>query len=359
MVLLAGPRQSGKTTLAKSLLGVDGYYLNWDITKDRKVIRDTSWPRSASLVVLDELHKAPKWKNFLKGLADEFQNKPPLLVTESAKLDAFRKSGDALTGRQYLYRLHPIDLAEAALIDSKRTESQRIKELLTSGGFPEAYFNPADALRLRKDRFDLVLREDLSDLSQVNSWRGPSDLLEILRSQVSQPIKYDGFASDLSVSAPTVKRWIELLEKLYLIFTVPPFFKNISSSIRKERKLYLYDSGAAYDDSLGAQTENVVACSLLKFCHFKQDSLGENWELFYVRDKQQHDVDFVVTKNKKVEWLIEVKKSEDRPTKGLKYFNEKLKPRMAIQLVLELDRKQERDGIHILPLAKWVQGLMT
>ena len=81
MVVLAGPRQCGKTTFAKSLLDARGQYLNWDITKDRAIIRDVAWPKDASLIVLDELHKAPKWKNLLKGVADEFGNTPPMLIT--------------------------------------------------------------------------------------------------------------------------------------------------------------------------------------------------------------------------------------------------------------------------------------
>src|SRR6266853_662726 len=104
MVLLAGPRQCGKTTLAKSFLDDRGEYLNWDITRDRKIIRELAWPKDASLLVLGELHKAPKWKNLLKGVADEFGNRPPVLVTGSARLDAFRRTGDPLTGRQYFYR---------------------------------------------------------------------------------------------------------------------------------------------------------------------------------------------------------------------------------------------------------------
>ena len=93
MILLAGPRQCGKTTLAKSLLDRHGEYLNWDITKDRRVIRELAWPKGASLIVLDELHKAPKWKNLLKGVVDEFGNKPPLLVTGSARRANWRAVG--------------------------------------------------------------------------------------------------------------------------------------------------------------------------------------------------------------------------------------------------------------------------
>src|SRR5258707_2399505 len=169
MVLQSGARQCGKTTLAKTLLDVGGEYLNWDITKDRKVIREIAWPKDASLVVLDELHKAPKWKNLLKGVVDEFGNKPPLLVTGSARLDAFRRTGDALTGRHYFYRLHPIDPAESNLFLPDLTLVTRIKRLLSAGGFPEAYLNPKEAARLPKDRIVLVQSEEFRDFSMVRS----------------------------------------------------------------------------------------------------------------------------------------------------------------------------------------------
>lgn len=269
MILLAGPRQCGKTTFAKALLDSNGYNLNWDILPDRKIIREQARPKSSSLIVLDEFHKAPRWKNYLKGLIDEFKNKPPILVTGSARLDAFRRSGDALTGRHYLYRMHPIDFAESSLLDKNTKTQDRFKKLIEHGGFPEAYFNPIESGRLRQDRMDLVIKEDLTELSKITNWRGASDLLEILRDHVGQFFRYDSYSADLGVSSPTIKNWIELLEKLYLIFMIPPYFKNVGSSIRKERKVYFYDSGSAYDDTMGAQIENTVACSLLNFCHFK------------------------------------------------------------------------------------------
>lgn len=357
MVLLAGPRQCGKTTLAKSLLDERGQYLNWDIVKDRKIIRQIAWPKDASLVVLDELHKAPQWKNLLKGVADEFGNKPPVLVTGSARLDAFRKTGDALTGRHYFYRLHPIDVAESRRFLPKLALEERTRRLLQTGGFPEAFLNPEEAARLRNDRMELVTREDLRDLSRISSWRGPADLVELLRERVGKPTNYDSLAQSLGVSPPTAKSWVELLEKLYIVFLLPPYSSRLSRSIRKDRRVYFFDCAAAYDDSGGAQLENLVASSLLKFTQFRRDAAGESWDLFYLRDKEGREVDFVVSLNRRVHWLIEVKTSDGEIGTSLKYYTAKLQPRESCQLVLNLDRPQERSGIKILPLPKWLEAL--
>ena len=357
MVILAGPRQCGKTTLARSLLDKDGEYLNWDIVKDRRIIRDIAWPKDASLVVLDELHKAPKWKNLLKGVADEFGNKPPVLVTGSARLDAFRKTGDALTGRHYFYRLHPIDVAESKRFLPEVDLAARVQRLLLTGGFPEAFLNPDEAQRLLNDRLDLVVREDSRDLTRISSWRGVADLVELLRDRVGKPVKYDSLARDLRISPPTVRSWIELLEKLYIVFLLPPYSSRLSRSIRKEKRVFFFDCAAAYDETRGAQLENLVACCLLKHIQFRKDTTGENRELFYLRDKEKRKVDFVVTLNRRIHWLIEVKKSDDAISNSLRYYTDRLKPKEAIQLVLQLDRALEKYGIKTLPLGTWLEGL--
>lgn len=357
MVILAGPRQCGKTTLAKSLLDDHGAYLNWDVTKHRRIIRDLAWPKDASLLVLDELHKMPKWKNLLKGVADEFHNRPPVLVTGSAKLDAFRRTGDALTGRYYFYRLHPIDVAESKAFLPQLDLRSRLTRLLQAGGFPEAFLEPSEADRLRNDRMELVTREDLRDLSRVGSWRGPADLLELLRERVGGPANYDSLAQALGVSPPTAKSWIELLEKLYLILLLPPYSRSLARSIRKDRKVYFLDCAAAYDQTGGARLENLVACCLLKFTQFRRDAKGENWELFYLRDREGREVDFVVTQNRRVHWLIEVKTSDDAVSKSLSYYTRKLKPMESLQLVLNLEHPQERSGVKIIPLAQWLEAL--
>ncbi len=356
MVFLSGPRQVGKSTLAKSLLGTKGTYLNWDIRGDRRVIRETGWEKNSSLVVLDELHKLPKWKNFLKGIIDEYGNKPPILVTGSARLEILRRGGDALTGRTYHYRLHPIDVAEAAAFLPGTSREKVVDRLLKTGGFPEAFLHPKEADRLRNDRLEVVLRDDLRDVSKTTALHSLEILVDLLRERVSGQISFSNLAEDLSVSSHTAKSWLQILEGLYVVFRLPPYSGSIARSIRKEPKVYFYDCAAAFEER-GPRLENLVACALLKHCHLKQDAKGNRMKLYYFRDREKREVDFVVTQNARVKWLIEVKEDDDHLHRPLAYLRERLKPAECIQLVKKLARPKEVAGVKILPLAGWLAEL--
>jgi predicted AAA+ superfamily ATPase len=262
-----------------------------------------------------------------------------------------------LTGRHFFYRLHPIDVAESGTFLPKLGLDERVQRLLGTGGFPEAYLNPDEAPRLRNDRMEIVTREDLRDLTRVTSWRGPADLVELLRERVGRPVNYDNLAQTLGVSPPTAKSWVELLEKLYVVFLLPPYSSRLSRSVRKERRVFFFDCAAAYDDTGGGQLENLVACSLLKYVQFRRDAFGENWDLFYLRDKEGREVDFVATFNRRVRWLIEVKRSDGEASTALRYYTQRLQPEQSFQLVLNLDRAQEKQGIKIVSLARWLEAL--
>jgi predicted AAA+ superfamily ATPase len=115
MVFISGPRQVGKTTLARDIIGQKFStitYLNWDFGEDRKKILDLRFSPDSKLIIFDEIHKYKQWKNFLKGLYDKRRDEFKILVTGSAKLNIFRKGGDSLMGRDFYYRLHPFSLSE-------------------------------------------------------------------------------------------------------------------------------------------------------------------------------------------------------------------------------------------------------
>ena len=355
MVILSGPRQSGKTPLSKDILNTQGIYLNWDISAHQKIIRERSWNKKSSLIIFDELHKNIKWKNFLKEIADEFQNKPPILVTGSSRLDIFKNEGDALTGRYYHYRLHPIDLHESKKFLPHKNATERLDHLLKTGGFPEALLNPKDADRLRIDRLNLILYEDLRDLNKMPSTRGLKTLIELLRERVGQQINESHLAQDIGVSATTIKNWIILLENLYVIFLVSPYSKGLARSIRKEKKVYFYDSANGFES--GARLENTAACSLLKYCHFLRDTQGKEIELYYFRDKDGREVDFIVTENREIKWLLEIKESDTKLSKHLEYLHLKLQNQKTFQLVKNISIKKEIRGISITSMASWLDSI--
>ena len=332
LLFLAGLRQVGKSTLAKSLVKSASNYLNWDVTSDRRAIREIAWPKRSGVVVLDELHKFIKWKSFLKGLIDEFQNNPPLLVTGSARLETFRKGGDALTGRTYMYRLHPIDPLEAVQQFGIKDALLASQQLIKSGGFPEAFLNPKEADRLREDRLQVVLREDIRDISMVSELRGMELLIELLRERVGGTINYSHLAADIGISPPTVKKWIELLERLYVIFIVYPYSRNLARSIRREPKVYFYDCSAATNGD-GFRFENLIGSCLLKWIHFLNDSAGRRLNLQYFRDKDKHEVDFVICEGLQAKMLVEAKLSETDLHPGLSYLNRVLPKAHGFQIV--------------------------
>ncbi|HDM09963.1 MAG TPA: ATP-binding protein, partial [Desulfobacteraceae bacterium] len=116
LILISGPRQAGKTTLARqiaeSISQGRHVYLNWDHPEHRKAIRSLDWPRSAPVVVLDEIHKYPGWKTLVKGFYDVEGKTQAIIISGSARLNVYRKGGDSLFGRAFHYRLHPFSTGE-------------------------------------------------------------------------------------------------------------------------------------------------------------------------------------------------------------------------------------------------------
>ncbi len=353
MVFVGGPRQVGKTTLAKAILAqhrAGGCYLNWDHDEDRQRILHKKWLRSDHLLVFDELHKYPQWKQWLKGLYDTQADHHAILVTGSARLDLYRQGGDSLMGRYHYWRLHPMTLDEAPVENREALLSQ----LLTLGGFPEPLLQNdlREAKRWRRERFDRVLFEDIRDLEPIRNLQSLRLLTDLLRQRVGSLVVMSHLASDLQVAPQTVKSWIAALEHMYLLFLVSPYTRKISRAVQKPPKIYFYDNADVVGDE-GARFENLVASHLLKWLQFREDYEGDRCQLHYLRDKEGREVDFVVEVNGEVEELIEVKWADAVPSRSLKYYQRQLQPLRTTQIVARLGYAYEQDGVRVLPVADY------
>ena len=355
MVLLVGPRQSGKTWLAKDIAKdfPESVYLNYDQLLDKKIILDQSWLPSTDILIFDELHKMAGWKNYLKGVYDTKPSSMRLLVTGSARLDLYDNLGDSLAGRYYRHRLLPFSPAELTQLDQKFT----LDELITKSGYPEPFLTD-DIIEIKRWRMQYIsslLTTDVFEIDQILNIKALQLVFNLLRRKVGSPISYSSIAEDVAVSPATVKKYIQILEALFVIFRVTPYSKNIARSLLKEPKIYFFDSGLIEGDE-GAKFENLVANSLLKSIFGRIDYLAEDLSLNYIRTKDGMEIDFAIINQNEIEQIIEVKLSNSDISKPLKYFHEKYSY-PAVQILKNIRHEYINKDIKVLDMNKYLSKL--
>jgi hypothetical protein len=276
-----------------------------------------------------------------------------MLVTGSARLDTARKVGDSLAGRFFQYRLHPLDIKEVKTVLAPEAAFDRLMQF---GGFPEPFLK-GEAIfynRWKKGHHDIILRQDLLDMESVRNISALETLIELMRRRVGSPVSHNSLAGDLQRDPKTIKRWLELLENMYVLFRVTPFHKNIARSLLKEPKYYFFDTGQVSGDE-GSKLENLVACALLKELHFLEDTLGKSCVLHYLRDKEGREIDFLVVIDGRPELMIEVKWADDSLSRNFAVFFRYLPDTPGIQLVGKLDREKSfESGARIVKAAPWL-----
>lgn len=353
MVFLGGPRQVGKTTLAKRLLRSQSAYFNWDFGEHREKILAMEFPKQP-LLVLDELHKYRKWRNYLKGLYDVKKDQYQILVTGSARLDYYRFGGDSLQGRYHYLRLHPLSAAELRI----RTAGD-FRNLMALGGFPEPFFSGSvdEARRWSREHRQFLLQEELEGLESIHD-TGQMELLMLrLPERVGSPLSINALTEDLQTSHKTLARWLEVLERIYAIFRIMPFGAPSIRAIRKSMKHYHFDWNVVTDD--GARFENLVASHLLKWVHFQTDTKGRELELRYFRDVDGREVDFVVVENRKPVRFIEAKWNDQDVAPGLRYLKERF-PAVDSWQISAVGTKDyvSREGIRVAPALELLRELV-
>ena len=352
MAFLTGPRQCGKTTLAKSL---SDRYFTWDDLATRRLVAgDASGLADASgldvvreskpVLVLDEIHKFVRWKSFLKGFFDLYEDRMRLIVTGSARLDIYKRGGDSLMGRYFLYHMHPLGVAELVRpeLDVREIHAPRPladadwDALWDHGGFPEPFVrrDRRFTVRWRKLRREQLFREDLRDLTRIADLAGLRILSELLLARAGNQIVTASLAREIGVAETTVKAWTATLEYFHEGFCVRPWFRNVENSIRKTPKWYQRDWCEVADE--GARFENLVACHLLKAVDMWNDLGLGDYALHYVRNKAKEEVDFLVAKDGSPWFLVEAKTGDTTPTRSLATMQRATGASHAFQVVRDL-----------------------
>jgi predicted AAA+ superfamily ATPase len=353
MVLLSGPRQSGKTTLALGLLGTrykshSERYLNWDDDAARTRILRREFPHTG-MVVFDEVHKYTRWRNFVKGLFDAHRTQMQILVTGSARLDLYRRGGDSLQGRYHHLRLYPLSLREAGA---------SVGDMLKLGPFPEPLLSGSEtsARRWSMQYRSRLVREDVATLEHIKELGALEQLSVRLPDLVGSPLSLNALREDLDVAHKTVERWMDILERLMFTFRLLPFGPPRIKALRKSRKNYLLDWTPVSDP--GARFENMIAFHLVKEVHFLQDVEGRNAELRFFRDIEGREVDFVQMLDGKPVRLIECKLAESSISPTLLYLGRKFPGVPSFQVVASkgIDRSA-REGVRLVSAEKFLSEL--
>jgi predicted AAA+ superfamily ATPase len=355
MAFVTGPRQVGKTTTCRA--HADSY-LDWDNVDDREQILAgparledrlglNRLSETTPAALFDELHKYPRWKQLLKGLFDSYSDRVRIIVTGSSRMDVYRRGGDSLMGRYFLYRMHPFSVAETleqALPDPDRVvraprkvKASDFEALWKYGGYPEPFLkrDMRFSRRWQSLRLQQFVREDIRDLTQIQQIDQMETLVRLLADRSAHQLIYGNLAKQVRVSVDTVRRWIDVLRDLHLGFLVRPWFRNVSRSLRKEPKWFLRDWSSIKD--VGDRAETFVGCHLLKAVDGWNDMGLGNFELGYLRDKERREVDFLVIRDGKPWFLAEVKHREETIGGALEHFQRQIEAPFAFQIVFGAD----------------------
>lgn len=377
-VFLSGPRQVGKTTLAKAWAKPrDGIYLNWDSAEDRKAILNLPAAFSGekfdqpAAMVLDEIHKYARWKTLVKGLFDKAAPALEVVVTGSARLDVYQRGGDSLFGRYELLRLHPLSVGELVhqnipnppskeewLSIGREVEPDVWIQLGRRGGFPEPFFRDEQAHHRRwtRRRRELLIQQDLRDLSAIKTLSLVEHLAILLPMKVGGLLSLNSLREDLAVAHDTVRSWLEALERLYFCHRISPFSKRLARSLKKEQKLYLWDWSEVEGEA--ARFENMVAGHLVKAVDAWNDLGLGSFSLHYWRDLEKREVDFVIADSGKPVVAVECKVSDQNFSSSLEHFGAAFPEVPLIQLVNASGIDKRRGRSRVVSADRFLAGLV-
>lgn len=360
MIFMTGPRQVGKTSIARTLAqrSASSLYRTWDSIEDQARITQLSYAPvleglsliagTRPLLILEEMHRFKGWRPYLKGFYDSYEGQLNFLITNTFHQETCHGGGDSLIGRYFSYRIHPLTIGENpdrphSMFQEPQVIAQKsLDHLLHFGGFPEPWSQGDDQFlrRWQLMRQQQLIYEDIRGSEGIANLRQLDLLANLLKQQVGELLSYTDLAKRVRVSVPTIQRWIRLLEQRYFCYTITPWHEGIPRALVKIPKMYLWDWSVLQPISPTERHrlhENFVASHLLKAVHYWTDLGFGDFSLHYICTKDKKKIDFVVVREGRPWMLVEVKASSlSFLSTTLQEYQEKLQCPYAFQIAFDI-----------------------
>ena len=281
-VTIMGPRQVGKSTLADAIIPKDAKVLeiNGDNTDVQTMFVNVDEAKMKVLIgnknflFVDEAQKIENVGNMLKIVAEKFKD-VKIIVTGSSAFKLAQAVNESLTGRKREFKLYPLSFKEMADATSVLEESRMVDHRLIYGYYPEVVTSPGDEKEVLKELIDSYLYKDVMEENNIAKPDKLVKLVQALAFQIGSTVSANELAGHVGIDAKTVERYIEILEKSYIIFTLPSYAKNQRNELKFARKLYFWDMGI----------RNGVIGNMAPVSLRSPEELGHMWENFVIAER--------------------------------------------------------------------------
>lgn len=338
-IIVFGPRQSGKTTAIKKFISdskVKTCYFDGDDPSQRKQFEDVGVSKlsyffgDCRIVFIDEAQNIPGIGKTIKLIVDHFPN-IQVIATGSSSFDLSGKVQEPLTGRKFEFSLLPLSFDELVRFYGLVDEMTNLENRLVFGNYPEIVASPEFSRERLKLLSNSYIYKDVLMLGNIKKTYLAENILKLLAYQVGSEVSYQEIGRNIGADNETVEKYIELLEKAYIIFKLPAFSNNLRNEIRKKKKIYFYDNGirnsiiADFRDislrnDIGKLWENFVVSEIKK----KKSIYNSDYEIYFWRNTQKQEIDLILTGNEK-KLACEIKWNQKKKVKFPRKFIENYK----------------------------------
>ena len=358
IVSITGPRQSGKTTLVKELF-TELDYVNLELPENREFALND--PKGFLLqyksgVIIDEVQNVPDLFSYIQVMTDEKTLKK-VILTGSQNFLLMEKISQSLAGRVAIFHLLPFSMGE---LSATKYKSGKFEDYVFKGFYPGIYDRQLSPSDFYPSYIQTYIERDVRQLAKLKDLRQFQSFIKVCAGHVGQLVNYTTIGNNLGISDKTIKEWLSILETSFIVFHLPPFYKNFNKRIIKSPKLYFHDTGLACSllgikntDELsthyakGALFENLIISELMK----SQYNRGQSPSLYFWRSKSGQEIDLVIPLNQH-EAIVEIKSGKTIHTdffKNLNYYDKLAgNPDTKKFLIYGGDQSQNRTTAKIL-----------